>query len=78
MNFKLFLRTLVFLAIVFVMIYVGVHNTETVRFSFPLLSEKPIEQTAALIYFAIFSVGVLAGVVLGAGGGGKSRGGKEK
>jgi uncharacterized integral membrane protein len=78
MNFKLFLRTVVFLALLFVMLYVGMNNLQPIKFSFPIASDKAIEQPAALIYFGIFAVGVLAGVVLGAGGGKKEKDGKAK
>lgn len=78
MNIKLFLRTVVFLAILFVMLYVGMNNLQPIKFSFPLASDKAVEQPAALIYFGIFAVGVLAGAVLGAGGGKKENGGKGR
>ncbi len=78
MNLKLFLRTVVFLAILFVMLYVGMNNLQSIKFSFPLAWDKAVEQPAALIYFGIFAVGVLAGVVLGAGGGKKDNGGKGR
>lgn len=74
MNFKLLLRTLLFLAILFVMLYVGMNNTQAVDFYFPIASPKPIHETAALLYFAIFAIGIVGGTLLGAGGGGKSSG----
>ncbi len=80
MNFKLFLRTVLFLAILFVMLYVGMTNTENIKFNCPLASEKPIVQPAALVYFAIFAAGVFGGTLLhlgGSKGGGKSSKGKE-
>jgi uncharacterized integral membrane protein len=77
MNFKTFLRTLVFLAMLFVVLYAGMYNTEDISFSFPIALEKSIHKPAALIFFAIFAVGVLAGTMLH--GGGKGRGSsKEK
>lgn len=81
MNFKLFIRTVLFLAILFVMLYVGMNNTDKISFNFPIASEKPIIQPAALIYFAIFAVGVFAGTLFNLGGGkggGSSRSSKEK
>ena len=80
MNFKVLFRLLVFLAIFFVMLYIGMNNTERITFSFPLAFSKDIHTQAAFIFFATFAVGVLGGVVLSAGshGGGKSRGTKEK
>jgi uncharacterized membrane protein YciS (DUF1049 family) len=69
MNFKLLLRTLLFLAILFVMIVVGMENTKAIQFNFPLIWEKPITQAAALIYFAVFAIGVIAGTLFNVGGG---------
>lgn len=79
MNFKLFLRTFLFLAILFVMLYVGMTNTESIKFNFPLAYDKPVIQPAALIYFGIFAVGVLAGTMFNIGGGkGSSKSSKSK
>jgi uncharacterized membrane protein YciS (DUF1049 family) len=79
MSFKLLLRTLAFLVIVFVVLYIGMNNQEPVRFSFPLAFDKSVEKPAAVIYFAMFAAGVFGGVLLAAGsGGGKRGGGKEK
>jgi uncharacterized membrane protein YciS (DUF1049 family) len=81
MNFKLFVRTVLFLAILFVMLYVGMNNTDKISFNFPIASDKPIIQPAALIYFAIFAVGVFAGTLFNLGGGkggSSSRSSKEK
>jgi len=82
MNFKVLFRLLVFLAIFFVMLYIGMNNTERITFSFPLAFSRDIHTQAAFIFFGIFAVGVLGGAVLsagsGGGGGSKSRGSKEK
>ena len=81
MNFKVLFRLLVFLAIFFVMLYIGMNNTERITFSFPLAFTKDIHTAAAYIFFGIFAVGVLGGAVLSAGsggGGGKGRGSREK
>jgi len=79
MNFKVLFRLLVFLAIFFVMLYIGMNNTERITFSFPMAFAKDIHTQAAFIFFGIFAVGVLGGAVLSAGsGGGKSRSSKEK
>jgi uncharacterized membrane protein YciS (DUF1049 family) len=81
MNFKVVFRLLVFLAIFFVMLYIGMNNTERITFSFPLAFSKDIHTQAAIIFFGIFAVGVLGGAVLSAGsgkGGGKSRASKDK
>jgi uncharacterized membrane protein YciS (DUF1049 family) len=72
MSFKTFLRTLVFLAMLFVVLYAGMNNTETISFSFPLAFEKPVHQQAGIIFFVIFAVGVLAGTMLHGGGKGRS------
>ena len=65
---KAVVKTIALLAILFVMLYVGMNNT----------AKTPIHALAALIYFGVFAVGVLAGTILtvGAGrGGGKKNGG---
>jgi len=63
-------RAIVFLLILFVVLYVGMNNTNRILFSFPLAFQKDIQEPAALIYFAIFAVGVVAGTMLSFGGGG--------
>ena len=83
MSFKLFLKTVVFLAILFVMLYVGMNNTQDITFNFPIAgitAKNPIHASAALIYFGMFAIGVLAGAVLvaGSGKGGKSAPSKGK
>jgi hypothetical protein len=76
MSIKLFLRVIVFLALLFVILYVGMTNPKEIDFYFPLLAAKPsvpvLHQPAALIYFGIFAIGVLAGAMLFAGGGKRS------
>lgn len=70
---KLFLRALVFLAATFIVVYIGMTNTGTIPFRFPLLFDHDIKQPAAIIYFGVFAIGVIAGLmVLGGGSGGKS------
>ena len=71
MSIKLILRTIVFLALLFVVVYVGLTNPREIDFYFPLASPKPVHQPAALIYFGVFAIGVLAGTMLHAGGGSK-------
>jgi uncharacterized integral membrane protein len=81
MNLKLFLRVVVFLAILFVMLYMGMHNSESIKFSFPILFEKPVDEPAAFVFFGIFAIGVLAGAMLGTGGSkgaSRSSGSKDK
>jgi len=69
---KTLFRAIVFLAMLFVVLYVGINNNHPIEFSFPLLLTKKIQATAALVYFAVFAVGVVAGLAIG------SRGGRNK
>ena len=82
MNFSAVLKTLCFLAILFVMLYVGMNNTHTIDFHFPIggitTPKAPIRAAAGLIYFGVFAVGVFAGTMLHSGGGKKKSSGKEK
>lgn len=69
---KAVVKTIALLVILFVMLYVGMNNTHLVDFHFPLAgttAKEPLRASAALIYFGIFAVGVLAGTILTAGGG---------
>lgn len=70
MSFKVLLRLLAFLAILFVMLYVGMNNTGKITFAFPMALEHDLRAPACLIFFGVFAVGVLGGAVLTAGGGG--------
>ncbi len=75
MSFKAVFNAIVFLGILFVVLYIGMNNGQTADFYFPVLTQKKITTTAALIYFGMFAVGVLAGTVLTSGGGkGKGKG----
>jgi hypothetical protein len=81
MNAKLFLRAFVILLLLFVVLYIGMENRHRIDFYFPILLEKKVTQPAALLYFAMFAIGLIAGMVLNAGGGGSSKGdgaGKRK
>jgi hypothetical protein len=82
MSFSAVLKSIGFLAVFFVMIYVGMNNPKPIDFNFPIAgttAQKPIHAPAALIYFGVFAVGVLAGTMLHTGGGKKKGGaGKEK
>lgn len=79
MNAKTFLRAFVFLALLFVVLYTGMNNTKAIDFNFPLIWDKKVSQPAALIYFAVFAIGVLAGMALNAGnGGGSDKGSASK
>lgn len=74
---KAVVKTIALLVILFVMLYVGMNNTHAIDFHFPVAGttvKDPIRASAALIYFAIFAVGLLAGTILTVGGGRSSRG----
>ncbi len=82
---KAVVKTIALIVILFVMLYVGMNNTHEVDFRFPVagVTEKsPIHASAALIYFGIFAVGLIAGTILtvggGSSGGGRKGGAKEK
>lgn len=82
MTFKAILRTLVFLALLFIMLYVGMNNTHVIDFHFPIAGttdKTPIRSSAALIYFGVFAIGVFAGMALHTGGsdGKGAKGGKS-
>jgi uncharacterized membrane protein YciS (DUF1049 family) len=80
MNLKAVLRTIVFLALLFVMLYVGMNNTHVIDFHFPIAGttdKAPIHTSAALIFFGVFAIGVFAGMALHVGGGAKKRGAKD-
>ena len=75
MSFKVLFKTIVFLAILFVMLYIGVNNRQSADFYFPLILDKKLTTEAAMIYFGMFAAGVIAGTLLTAGSGrGASRG----
>jgi uncharacterized membrane protein YciS (DUF1049 family) len=70
---KAVVKTIALLVILFVMLYVGMTNTHLVDFHFPVAgttAKEPLRASAALIYFGIFAVGVLAGTILTVGGSG--------
>jgi uncharacterized membrane protein YciS (DUF1049 family) len=80
---KSILKTVAFLALLFVMLYVGMNNPQSIDFHFPVAgttAKAPLRASAALIYFGIFAVGVLGGTILATGSGGKraSAAGKTK
>lgn len=82
---KAVFKTIALLAILFVMLYVGMHNTHEIDFRFPVAGvteKRPIHTSAALLYFGMFAVGLLAGTILavgnGKGGGGKKSASREK
>jgi uncharacterized membrane protein YciS (DUF1049 family) len=73
MSFKVLFRCIVFLAILFVLLYIGSHNRQTVDFNFPILLDKKWTDEAGIVYFVMFAAGVIAGALLTAGTGGKGR-----
>ena len=81
---KAVVKTFTFIVILFVMLYVGMNNTHKIDFRFPVagVTEKtPVHASAALLYFSMFAVGLLAGTVLATGSGGRGArksSGKEK
>ena len=77
MSFKVLFRSIVFLAILFVMLYIGVNNRQAAAFYFPVLMDKKLTTDAAMIYFGMFAGGVIAGTLLTAGSG-KGRGSPSK
>jgi hypothetical protein len=81
MSFSAVLKSIAFLAILFVMLYVGMNNPKTIEFNFPIGTsfKDPIRAQAGMIYFGVFAIGVLAGTMLhGSGGKKKSSGGKDR
>jgi len=82
MSFKAVLKSIAFLALLFVMLYVGMNNPQPIDFQFPIAgttAKTPVHEPAAIIFFGVFAVGVLAGTLLHSGKGArKSGGGKEK
>ena len=83
MSFKAVIKSILFLGLLFVMLYVGMNNPQEISFQFPIAgttAKTPIHAPAAIIYFGMFAVGVLAGTLLHSSKGGKKNGGggKEK
>jgi len=68
MSAKILLRTVVFLLLLFVILYIGMSNPQKIDFYFPLLLERRLTQPAAVLYFAMFAIGVIAGMMLHSGG----------
>jgi uncharacterized membrane protein YciS (DUF1049 family) len=74
MSVKAIFKLIVFLALLFIILYIGVNNRQSADFNFPLLLDKKATTDAWEIYFGMFAIGVFAGAVLMAGGGRKARG----
>jgi uncharacterized membrane protein YciS (DUF1049 family) len=81
MSFKAVVKSILFLVLLFVMLYVGMNNPQPIDFHFPIAGttdKKPIHESAAIIYFGVFAVGVLAGTLLHTGKGAKKSGSSSK
>jgi uncharacterized integral membrane protein len=81
MNTKLLVKTIFLIIILLLLVLMGMNNRNDVAFVLPPLLSKPVNQPAALMYFAFFAIGVITGTVLTAGlgkkGGGSSRSSKS-
>ena len=69
---KAVVKTIALLGILFVMLYVGMNNRHTIDFNFPVAGttdKSPVHAPAALIFFGVFAVGLIAGTILAYGGG---------
>lgn len=83
MSFSAIFRSICFLLILFMALYVGMNNVHEIDFFFPIAgttAKAPIHASAAMIFFGMFVIGVLAGTILtaGSGGGGNSGSGSSK
>ena len=79
--FKAVVKTIALLIILFVMLYVGMYNTHAIDFHFPIAGttdKTPLHAPAALVYFGVFAVGVLAGTILTVGDSRKKTSGAAK
>jgi uncharacterized membrane protein YciS (DUF1049 family) len=74
MNFKLILKALFIIAVLSLLVIMGMNNRDSVTLSMPNILPHVQKQPAALMYFAFFGVGFIAGAVLMSGGGKKSGG----
>jgi H+/gluconate symporter-like permease len=72
----IFVRTTLFLLILFAMVYIGMYNTHGIHFYWD--EKQSFVQPAALIFFAIFAIGVFAGTLFNMGGGKKGGSSKSK
>jgi uncharacterized integral membrane protein len=68
MNFKLILKALFIIAVLSLLVIMGMNNKETVHLSMPNILPREQSLPAALMYFAFFGVGFIAGTILMAGG----------
>ena len=79
MSFKVLFRCIVLLVILFLLLYIGMNNRQSVDFNFPILPDKKWTDEAGIVFFAMFAAGVIAGALLTAGGGkGRSKPAKNE
>ncbi|KAB2660643.1 MAG: hypothetical protein DVB32_04740 [Verrucomicrobia bacterium] len=71
MNAKLIFKTLFLIVVLLLLVMMGMNNRGTVAFSLPPLLTKSVTQPAALMYIGFFAIGLLSGVILASGTGGK-------
>jgi hypothetical protein len=80
MNTKLLLKTIFLLLVLLLVVMIGRYNPAEVSLALPPLLPKSlhiptaIKAPAAVMYWAFFAVGVLAGVIMSVGGGRKPAG----
>jgi uncharacterized integral membrane protein len=78
MNFKLFFKALLIIAVMALLVMMGMHNTQDAKLSLPPFPEIK-KLPACYMYYAFFGVGFLVGTLLMAGGKkGSGKAGKEK
>lgn len=68
LNSKLLFKTVFMIVLLLLLVLIGMNNKETVGFLLPPVLSKAVKLPAALMYFAFFAVGLLAGTLLTAGG----------
>lgn len=74
MNAKLLFKTVFIIILLFLLVLIGLNNKQSVSFALPPILPKAVQQPAAIMYFAFFAVGIIAGAILTAGGGKKGGG----
>ena len=72
---RLVFKTALTAALLLLLVLMGMNNRQPVEFNLPPLINKTQKQPAAIMYFAFFTVGLLAGAVLMSG---KRSGGASK
>ena len=80
MSFKLIFKTLLIIAILSLLVFMGLTNPNMIELHLPKVkSEWPtvVKQPAALMYFGFFGIGFLAGTIVMSGGGKRSNKSKE-